>query len=90
VFVNFTYVDSSQRMKSLGGNWNKCKTVTIPKTGNRGGAKIRAKLGILLRTEGSRVPIVIQHILEKKKIEENFSKKDYFSVFWKCRKSAYK
>lgn len=75
MFVNFTYVDSSQRMKSLGGNWNKCKTVTIPKTGNRGGAKIRAKLGILLRTEGSRVPIVIQHILEKKKDRRKLQQK---------------
>lgn len=75
MFVNFTYVDSSQRMKSLGGNWNKCKTVTISKTGNRGGAKIRAKLGILLRTEGSRVPIVIQHILEKKKDRRKLQQK---------------
>lgn len=75
MFVNFTYVDSSQRMKSLGGNWNKCKTATISKTGNRGGAKIRAKLGILLRTEGSRVPIVIQHILKKKKDRRKLQQK---------------
>lgn len=66
-FVNFTYLNFSQRNYSLEENWNKCNTVTISKSGSRGGAKIRAKLGILLRTEGPKVPIVIQHILGRRR-----------------------